>query len=156
MWTWQYHWLNHQLMAQGTFTILQPERGWRAMNNCTSGVRLLVAVTSTKAVFMYSMWHLQHPCHHMHANNIQHYSMCLPCFTVTFSTLFFFLSLWFGDSTFDDSEADCPGFLRSESSCSLWCASKIQLCCWRNISAKHVQQIQQYIITYHNISKIWG
>ena len=34
MWTWQYHWLNHQLMAQGTFTILQPERGCRAMNNC--------------------------------------------------------------------------------------------------------------------------
>ena len=70
-------------------------------------------------------------------------------FAVTFSTLFFFLlSLWFGDSTFDDSEADCPGFLRSESSCGLWYASKIQLCCWRNISAKHVQQIQQYIITY--------
>ena len=143
--------------AHGTGHIHNPAAGARMQGHeQLRGVRLLVAVTSTKAVFMYSMWHLQHPCHQMHANNIQHYSMCLPCFTVTFSTLFFFLSLWFGDSTFDDSEADCPGFLRSESSCSLWCASKIQLCCWRNISAKHVQQIQQYIITYHNISKIWG
>lgn len=102
--------------AHGTGHIHNPAAGARMQGHeQLRGVRLLVAVTSTKAVLctvcdIYSthviIWMLT-----ISNNN---------SFTVTFSTLFLFLlSLWFGDSTFDDSEADCPGFLRSESSCGL-------------------------------------